>query len=194
MNTGCGLSFVITTTRSRPSGPLPVSLIRLPVPAPRGIVTSSRRPSSSTIRLVPWNDSSSDISAVTSIGSSRAAARAPWRRDRRCRERPPAARSAPAAPAMPEPGQEVVDRFAFRAREPLAARRPRRDSSPNIMWKKSEKPRRRPPPVERNSNRTPPGPAAALRRRRRSRSRRTARPGPNGSRAPPPPPPAPARE
>ena len=41
-------------TMSPPPGPLPVSRIRVPVSAPGGIVTSSRLPSTSTSRVVPW--------------------------------------------------------------------------------------------------------------------------------------------
>ena len=42
------------TTMSPPPGPLPVSLILVPVSAPAGMVISSRLPSTSTRRVVPW--------------------------------------------------------------------------------------------------------------------------------------------
>ena len=67
-----------TTMRSPPPGPrLPVSLIRVPVSAPGGIVISSRLPSTSTSRVVPWYASSRVISASASwVGGRRRAATA----------------------------------------------------------------------------------------------------------------------
>ena len=53
VNTGCGRTWIFTT-RSPPPGPWPESLTFVPSSAPRGIVTSSRRPSISTRRVVPW--------------------------------------------------------------------------------------------------------------------------------------------
>ena len=53
VNTGCGRTR-IRTTRSPPPRPWPVSLTLSRSSTPRGIVTSSRLPSISTRRVVPW--------------------------------------------------------------------------------------------------------------------------------------------
>ena len=74
--------------RRRP-GPRPVSLIRVPVSAPFGIVISSRLPSTSTRRVVPWYASSRVISAVASWAAA-------WRR-------PGAGRAG--RPAVPRPAR-----------------------------------------------------------------------------------------
>ena len=59
------------------------------------------------------------------------------------------------------------------------------DSSPNIMWKKSEK-APLPVPADRNSNRTPPGPVPPPAPARDPPKPANGLPGPNGSRAGPP--------
>ena len=108
-----------TTTRSPPAGPWPVSLTRVPLSAPRGIVTSRRLPSTSTRRVVPWNASSSVISATASAVGD-AARVAPAR---------PAVRPADGRGALAAPDRGAV-RCPCRARMssndwPPVGRRPR---------------------------------------------------------------------
>ena len=86
-----------TTTRSPPPGPALVSLIRLPVSAPGGIVISRRLPSTSTRRVVPWKASSRVISAVGLVRGRSAAG-----------PRPPAAPAAGAA-VDAHPAQDVLE-------------------------------------------------------------------------------------
>ena len=107
----------MTRSRSPPSAPLPRRRIRLPVSTPRGTATSSRLPSSSSSRLVPWKASSRPSSTTASLVTW------PWA------ELDPLARRAGMPAVQVQPGQDVLEAGPADRPRALARRWPARPGS-----------------------------------------------------------------